>query len=310
MITEEIGVDPSSESGVQFVEDSADGDEELNLDLAPPPEAPAPADSDVTLAEIPTESVDSALGPAESTFGAGDSGISLSSPADSGISLEMPPDEHAETELDVDLGDLDQEEDDEDAATAKDIFDDTDFEVAPLEEGVEIGGDAMDLTDDATDEMTGDVEPLSDATEEVASDVVDLDDDDAESGSEVVALEDEEVADESAATALGKGLLDSYDEDEEGADEDYGEPVDAGGQPEAGFVDAGRAGGPAPYPAGAGAPQVTSILPTIVLVPAILVLAFGGLCVFDLFRNMFTGLEGGRAYASWIIEPLRGVLGM
>jgi len=294
----------SADSGVQFVEDSsASGDLSKGLDLTEPPAAPSPHDSDVTLAEMPVEAT-------ESDFGSGDSGVALSSPADSGISLESSeaegpavgsadsavglseedsgPSFASSGASDISLG-SGAEEADPSSATGvqeaaalgemsaasdsgvKDIFDDTDFEVTALEE---------DMQTSSSDE-TGVAEETTAISEDVGVAAAD-----AESGSEVVALEGEELADESAATVMDDSMSVMVEEEEE-------EEVSA----------AAMLSQPALPSRVAPVGAAPSMLITAALVLTCVLLVFGGLFVFELFRNQYTAEQSlGHAYLSEILK--------
>ncbi len=266
-------------------------EDELALEEAPEDEASSGDDEEIQL-EDPgdggsaidlTGDVDDDLVLGGSSHGdlsrTGDSGISLMDPSDSGLSLETAPPELGGSAVDsLDLGDDDMilTEDEADAGEA------------------EVAADADD-----SDEIELDLEAESEPEVEAELDVDEQSDDDflltpleeasaeeSDSGSQVIALDDDvefEEADAPAATLEDEGGL---MEDDLG--EGFGAAPDMGsaGLEPAPTAGAATSGAPA---AAATAPEAPfSTWNVVSLGLCAVLLAFCGMFMFDLLRNMWS----------------------
>ena len=214
---------------------------------------------------------DLALSPAETGIdltGASDAGFA-SSPTASGIGVD---DSAADSGLGIELVD-EPVEDEEEEAVAGDIFDDTDFEVAPLED---------------------ETEPLSESDIPVAG----LDDDDDETpeydlGETSTSVVDLEAAEPDERTTLGTSLLDEFkDAEEDVMDLPSGDaPAYSSGSLEE--DDLGAAGMAAPVPASMprpiyGPPAGQGWFMNTLLVVTTMVLFTSGMFSYELMRNMIS----------------------
>jgi excisionase family DNA binding protein len=287
--------------------------------------APPPSDDDdeVSLGDL-------TLGDGDFSGASGASGINLHLPADTGINLERAAsggDDEVEFELSLDSegddlvtgpatskkldgtdagetpssesefeltlgddGDLAPLEDGAEAssdstevAEEKDIFE-TDFDIPALDD--ESGSAAVALEESDTDLESSDFEFDATASEEELEDsgsqVMAIDDEEDDSKSQVVAIdEEEEVVEEEDELA---GITDGEEEEEE--------------EEEEAVAVAGAALPPAPWGA----------LPTIFMLPCVVVMGLLGLMTFEMLHGMW-GYRQSHPTATLLIKPVSELFG-
>jgi excisionase family DNA binding protein len=283
-----INLKDPADSGISLEQGGSDEMEfELSLDSgASAPKTPAPIEKESSSSnefELSLDEGSSSDSDSESEFE-----LSLDVPEGSSVKVEEPAsggsDSDSEFELTLDeAGGLAPVEESEgltdDSDENKDIFE-TDFEVPALDEGS--GSEAVALEESETGSSSDfDLDINEDATSEGSN-----------TGSQVVALDDGGEADEGAETvakprrkaaalAAGGAAALEGEEDEGTLDEDL--ESDLGEEPE---TEAETVYLPAPA-------AEWGVLPSVFLIPAVLVLFIASLMTFELVQGMWSFHRGG-----------------
>jgi excisionase family DNA binding protein len=265
-----ISLRDPADSGISL-EQSGSSEEiefELSLDAGSTPK-PRPAGAGEVDSDSEFElSLDDSSGETPAVGSAGsDSEFELSLDADSGVAPDGAADSDSEFELTLDdsggLAPLEEEGSVEGSDADKDIFE-TDFEVPALDD--ESGSEAVALDEDSGETDSSDFD-LALGDEDIAAD--------EESGSQVVALDEDEEEEGRGRRKARRGAA-TLEEDSDEVDQLF--DVDEDSELEEERARRGVAAAPAPANWG--------VLPTIVMLPCVLVMFLVTLMGFEMIRSM------------------------